>query len=119
VSDVRVRGDHPSWIHNKSFVLFIKASARFSRLHTRFTSNAITIHEVRAIDPSSSGIQEDMNLDASLALAVALADGLGPGGYAVIFWIILFIFVVGLLFVVGFVALVIWLILRRRNAGLR
>jgi hypothetical protein len=47
------------------------------------------------------------------------ADGLGPGGYAALFWMILFVFVVGLLVVFGFVALLIWFILRRRAAGRR
>ena len=62
-----------------------------------------------------------MNLAASLAslASLALADGLGPGGFAALFWLFLIACVVGLLFIVGFVALIVWLILRRRAAGLR
>jgi hypothetical protein len=96
-------------------------------LHTAFTSLARSFHEGGADDPSSSGIGRDMELfvadfalnAALLERAALLHDGLGPGGYAALFWMILFVFVVGLLVIFGFVALLIWFILRRRAAGRR
>lgn len=48
---------------------------------------------------------------------LALADGLGPGGYAMLGWIILMIFVAALLFVIGMVALLLSLHRERRKAS--
>lgn len=48
---------------------------------------------------------------------LALADGLGPGGYAMFGWIILMIFVAALLFVIGMVALLLSLHRERRKAS--
>lgn len=46
---------------------------------------------------------------------LALADGLGRGGYLAITWLLLIAVVVVLLFGIGLVALVVWAIRQRRG----
>src|SRR5579862_5429042 len=84
-----------------------------------FHTSTVAVSWERSARFTSRGDGWGMRLRRSLPLLVSAllllptpalaADGLGPGGYAMLAWMFLMAVVVGLLVVVGGVALVVWL----------